>query len=307
MAGIYGGTPQHRFQSLFSPEFSVELTLGEPIALTELSPSELSLEPIRADALMLLQSDSLVLHVEFQTQPDPEIPFRMLDYRVRVYRRFPHKLMRQIVIYLQETGSELVQQTLFSLPDTHHRFEVIRLWEQPLEVFLSAPGLLPFAVLSQVTDRSEALRQVATQLEVIPDPRMQSNVTAAAGILAGLVLEKGMIEQILRRELMQESVIYQDILQEGLQKGRQEGLREGRQDGLQEGRQEGRQEGKKEGERSLILRLLTHKFGQIPLELRSQIEQLSLAQLEALGKALLDFSTPQELSRWLENNRADHE
>ena len=76
---------------------------------------------------------------------------------------------------------------------------------------------------------------------------------------------------------------------------------------LQEGRQEGRQEGKKEGERSLILRLLTHKFGQIPLELRSQIEQLSLAQLEALGKALLDFSTPQELSRWLENNRADHE
>ncbi|MCG8367151.1 MAG: DUF4351 domain-containing protein, partial [Pseudanabaenales cyanobacterium] len=179
--------------------------------------------------------------------------------------------------------------------DTHHRFEVIRLWEQPLEVFLSAPGLLPFAVLSQVTDRSEALRQVATQLETIPDRRMQSNVTAAAGILAGLILEKGMIEQILRKEIMQESVIYQDILQEGLQKGRQEGLREGR------------QEGKKEGERSLILRLLTHKFGEIPPELRSQIEQLSLAQLEALGKALLDFSTPQELSRWLENNRADHE
>ena len=278
----------------FAADFASWL-LGEPIALTEVSPSELSLEPIRADALMLLQSDALVLHVEFQTQPDPEIPFRMLDYRVRVYRRFPHKSMRQIVIYLQETGSELVQQTVFSLPDTHHRFEVIRLWEQPLEVFLSAPGLLPFAVLSQVTDRSEALRQVATQLEVIPDRRMQSNVTAAAGILAGLVLEKGMIEQILRKEIMQESVIYQDILQEGLQKGRQEGLREGR------------QEGKKEGERSLILRLLTHKFGEIPPELRSQIEQLSLAQLEALGKALLDFSTPQELSRWLENNRADHE
>ena len=290
----------------FAADFASWL-LGEPIALTEVSPSELSLEPIRADALMLLQSDALVLHVEFQTQPDPEIPFRMLDYRVRVYRRFPHKSMRQIVIYLQETGSELVQQTVFSLPDTHHRFEVIRLWEQPLEVFLSAPGLLPFAVLSQVTDRSEALRQVATQLETIPDRRMQSNVTAAAGILAGLVLEKGMIEQILRKEIMQESVIYQDILQEGLQKGRQEGLREGRQEGLREGRQEGRQEGKKEGERSLILRLLTHKFGEIPPELRSQIEQLSLAQLEALGKALLDFSTPQELSRWLENNRVDHE
>ena len=53
---------------------------------------------------------------------------------------------------------------------------------------------------------------MATQLEDISDRRMKSNVTAAAAILAGLVLEKGMIEQILRREIMQESVIYQDIL-----------------------------------------------------------------------------------------------
>ena len=135
--------------------------------------------------------------------------------------------MRQVVIYLQQTGSELVQQTSFILPTTRHEFEVIRLWEQPLEVFLSIPGLLPFAALSRVTDRPEALRQVATQLEAIPDRRMQSNVTAAAAILAGLVLEKGMIEQILRRELRQESMIYQDILQEGLQKGRQEGKEEG--------------------------------------------------------------------------------
>ena len=36
--------------------------LGEPISLTELSPSELSLEPIRADALILLESTEVVLH-----------------------------------------------------------------------------------------------------------------------------------------------------------------------------------------------------------------------------------------------------
>ncbi|MDJ0707406.1 MAG: Rpn family recombination-promoting nuclease/putative transposase [Leptolyngbyaceae cyanobacterium MO_188.B28] len=261
----------------FSTDFASWL-LGEPIALTELSPSELSLEPIRADALILMQSDSLLLHVEFQTQPDPEIPFRMLDYRVRGYRRFPRKAMRQVVIYLKQTGSELVRQTTFTLPSTRHEFEVIRLWEQPLEVFLNTPGLLPFAVLSRVADRSEALRQAAIQLEAIPDRRMQSNVTAAAAILAGLVLERGMIQQILRREIMQESVIYQDILQEGRQEGRQE-----------------------EG-RSFVLRLLTRKFGEVPPDLGAQIERLSLAQLEELGEALLDFSTLQELSGWLDNN-----
>ena len=47
----------------FSADFATWL-LGESIALTQLSPSELSLEPIRADVLILLQSDEIVLHID---------------------------------------------------------------------------------------------------------------------------------------------------------------------------------------------------------------------------------------------------
>lgn len=137
----------------FSTDFATWL-LGEPIALTELSPNELSLEPIRADALILLQSSEVVLHLEFQTQPDADMPFRMIDYRLRVYRRFPDKRMRQVVIYLKETSSERVQQNTFAIPGTRHEFEVIRLWEQPTEVLLQYAGLLPLAVLGATDDRS---------------------------------------------------------------------------------------------------------------------------------------------------------
>ena len=91
----------------FSEDYAAWL-LGKPVTLTSLSPKELSLEPIRADALILEQSDDLVLHLEFQTEVDKTIGFRMLDYRVRVYRRFPHKTMHQVVIYLKKTGSPLV-------------------------------------------------------------------------------------------------------------------------------------------------------------------------------------------------------
>jgi predicted transposase/invertase (TIGR01784 family) len=90
----------------FSEDFATWL-IGEPIILTQLSPSELSLEPIRADALILLQSQDVVLHCEFQTDPDPTLPFRMADYRLRVYRRFPRKRMVQVVLYLRQTTSEL--------------------------------------------------------------------------------------------------------------------------------------------------------------------------------------------------------
>ena len=63
------------------PEDYATWLLGSPIKLTELSPTELSLEPIRADSLILEQSEDLVLHLEFQTRADENIGFRMLDYR----------------------------------------------------------------------------------------------------------------------------------------------------------------------------------------------------------------------------------
>ncbi|VXD20124.1 conserved hypothetical protein [Planktothrix serta PCC 8927] len=237
--------------------------LGSPIQLTQLSPTELSLEPIRADSLILLQSDELVLHTEFQTQPDAMMPFRMLDYRVRVYRRFPQKVMRQVVIYLQRTNSPLVQQNTFRLEKTSHEFEVIRLWEQPTEEFLRVPGLLPFAVLSQTNDPAQVLTQVSQVVEQIADRRVQSNLIAASSILAGLVLETNVIQRIIRSDIMQESTMYQEILRRGKEQGRAEGFTEGRAEALRQ------------------VAILLLQMG-MSLEQISQTTELTVEQIQAL-------------------------
>lgn len=78
---------------------------------------------------------------------------------------------------------------------------------------------------------------------------------------------------------MRESVIFQDILREG--------------------REEGLEEGKKAEGRSLILRLLTRKVGELPSDAIAQIETLSLEQIENLGEALLDFQEMADLEAWL--------
>lgn len=203
-------------------EFPTEIAtwlLGEPVPLAELSPKELSLEPIRTDSLILRQSTSLVLHAEFQTKPESDIPFRMADYRLRVYRRYPGKTMQQVVIYLRESASPLVYQNSFTLEKTQHQFEVIRLWEQPTELFLQSPGLLPFAVLTAGENKADVLREVSAKIEAIGEGRQQSNIAAASSILAGLVLEKDLIQRVLRQEIMRESVIYQEIKLEGKQEG----------------------------------------------------------------------------------------
>ncbi len=198
----------------FSTDFASWL-LGEPVALTEIQPSELSLDPIRADALILLESDESVLHIEFQTLPKNTLPFHILDYRVRMYRKYPTKPMRQVVIYLKQTGSELVYQTSFTMERTCHDFDVIRLWEQPASLFLQYPGLIPFAVLGQSVNAEETLRQAAQKVDQIADPTAQANVMAASGILAGLKLEDEIVYRILRRDIMQESTVYRAIRREG--------------------------------------------------------------------------------------------
>ncbi|NJL57258.1 hypothetical protein HC928_20540 [bacterium] len=95
-----------------------------------------------------------------------------------------------------------------SFPTPRHQFEVIRLWEQPTEIFLNAPGLLPFAALSQTDNPAEVLQQVAREIEAIGDRRTQNNIAAIAGILGGLVLEQELIGSILRRDVMRESSFY---------------------------------------------------------------------------------------------------
>ena len=120
---------------------------------------------------------------------------------------------------------------------------------------------------------------MAAKANAIAEKRVQSNVAASAGILAGLILEKGFINQVLRKEIMQQSVIYQEILQEGEQKGRQEGA-------LGEAQ-------------SLILRLLTRRIGTISPNIETQIFALSVPQLEELGEALLDFSSSTDFEEWL--------
>ncbi len=213
----------------FSADFASWL-LGESITLTKLETSELSVEPIRADSVIFLESAGIILHLEFQTEPNKNIPFRMADYRLRLYRKFPEKEVHQVVIYLSPSRSPLVNETTFSLKELKHNFNVIRLWEQPTAIFQQYQGLLPFATLTKTNNPEETLRQVARQIDNIADRQLQSNVAASTAIISAIALDKEIIQRLLRSEIMKESPIYQDILLEGLA----EGLAKGKAEGLAE-------------------------------------------------------------------------
>lgn len=65
-------------------------------------------------------------------------------------------------------------------------------------------------------------------------------------------------------------------------------------------KEEGREEGREAEARSLVLRQLTRRVGELPQQVRERIETLNLEQLENLGEALLDFTIMADLEAWLE-------
>lgn len=86
--------------------------------------------------------------------------------------------------------------------------------------------------------------------------------------------------------MLEESVVYQDILQ----KGRRRGL------------QEGRQEGAEEEARKVATRLLELRFGKLSRSVQRQVERLVVEQLEALCEAQINFQTKDDLNRWLKQH-----
>ncbi|MDD1449493.1 DUF4351 domain-containing protein, partial [Dolichospermum sp. ST_sed8] len=100
-----------------------------------------------------------------------------------------------------------------------------------------------------------------------------------------------------RQEGRQEGI--QEGRQEGRQEGIQEGIQKGRQEGIQAGRQEGIQKGRQNEAKTLLLRLLSKRFGKLTDRQTFLISSLDVEELEELGEAFLDFTSLDDLDNWL--------
>ena len=244
--------------------------------------TELSIEPIRADFVTFLQTENRILHIEFQTNPQskPPIPFRELDYSVRLIRTYQVPVT-QVVIFLQETDDPIVFTEEYVNETTRHRYRVIRMWEEEPELFLHNLALLPLAPLTRTNSPQGLLSQIANNVAKIADRETKQDIAAYTEILAGLRFEKDFIRQLLSEDIMQESVIYQDILQKGERIGEQR------------------------GEVKFCLRLLNQRFGELDSLIVEKVKGLPVEQLENLGAALFNISEVADLVTWL--NQQDHQ
>lgn len=243
--------------------------LGENYPIVKVLKTELSPEPIRADYLTFLQTQERILHIEFEVDGDgtPPVPLRMLDYWVRLHRRYNIPIS-QTVILLKETAASRKLKDTFRQENTRHRYQIIRMWEQDPKALLENPALLPLASLCYTADPEQLLAQVAQELTKIETSAERGQIAACTEILAGLRFDKNLIREFLREDIMRESVIYQDILQQGVQRGIQQGL----------------QQGQKQSLKTSIVEALEIRFGVVSAEISQRLNQLTNEQLQGLHR-----------------------
>ena len=254
------------------------VTQQPDVTTLEILGSEFQWVSRENDVLMKVQSpihgEFLILN-ELQLRYTDKMPLRMSAYAALARERYGLPVYPVLVNILPPSSrvviSERFESDFLGLQSCQD-FHVINLWEVDAETVFeqSLDTLLPFVPILKNGGNQQTVRRALVQLQQNEE---LVELESLLGFFASFVLDTDLVRQIMRWDMtvLRESPWYQEIQQEGRQ----------------------------EGEQSLILRQLTRRIGEVAPEMRLQVQALSLAQLEALGEALLDFSEPADLDEWL--------
>lgn len=262
------------------------VTQQPDVTTLEILGSEFQWVSRENDVLMKVQSsrhgEFLILN-ELQLRYTDKMPLRMSAYAALARERYGLPVYPVLVNILPPSSRVVVSNRFesdFLGLQSRQDFHVINLWEVDAETVFeqSLDTLLPFVPILKNGGNQQTVRRALVQLQQNEE---LVELESLLGFFASFVLDTELVRQIMRWDMtvLRESPWYQEIQQEGRQEGEKSGA-------LKEGQ-------------SLILRLLTRRIGEVAPEMRLQVQALSLAQLEALGEALLDFSEPADLDEWL--------
>ena len=126
-------------------------------------------------------------------------------------------------------------------------------------------------VVTSLAEQQQLIRRALNELRA--DEQLKE-MEMTLVFFASFVMQTTLIKQIMRWDMvvLQQSPWYQQILSEGREEGRQSVMRQ-------------------------LLRVLTHHFGEVPEQMKQQLNLLSAQQLETLTDAAFSVSGLDELQQ----------
>lgn len=293
-----------------SPQAFVEWILREMDIETEgiESVTQLNTEfqgyNLDADALLLVtmaDKEEALIHIEFQSTQDDEMPDRLLEYCRRARKKYGPKPIISSVIYLRDVGKVPEPPYCWGLKNGRKLMAFdylsIKLYEEETQSLfdLKQPAILPLTLLT----KGGASRTIVTEVfnELLENGL--GDLLPAANLLANLVFHENQANlNWLEREYRKMTVNFKDLAAYRwmTDDARKEGLEQGLERGLEQGLEQGREEG---------LRLAVASMIQISFPDLASLAQKRLrliehaAPLEKLVANVYRARTSEEIKRYL--------
>jgi predicted transposase YdaD len=250
--------------------------LAGPAEVREFLNVEFSVVEERVADLVLLLSDGSILHLDFQSHNDPEMPYREGIYGLMIGKRYRRRRVRQIVIYMG--AARIRMKDALDLGGIQVAYQLVDIRQFDAAALLASgnPGDFALALLAHGGVRK--MREILRKANELPEPQRRRVFTQMA-ILSGL---RGASEQLTME--MNSMGVYVEIESNAF-------LRNIRNSALAEGRNEGRVE----GGASIVRRLLQSKFGPLPVWARQRLENATAEQAEQWSDRVLTARTLTEV------------
>jgi predicted transposase/invertase (TIGR01784 family) len=253
-----------------------------------------------------LDGEQVGMHIEFQRYRDKGMARRVAEYNILISCKFDMPVV-SFVIYLKKDGSVIESPLLRRLHSGRQLsridFVVVKLWEVPSQELrdMGLLGLLPLLPLTKEGATQQVVEEVITGLSAAKGEGSQPQLFPIAFTLSSLAFDRPEDKEwLIRRfrmleDMLQETVIYQYILQQGVAKGEQQGLEQGLEKGLQQGLQQELQD-----LRELLLSSIRSKFPDlIPLVTKPISRVASAEVLMDLTLKVIASQTPEEFYKIL--------
>ncbi|WPM32579.1 Rpn family recombination-promoting nuclease/putative transposase [Hydrogenobacter sp. T-2] len=279
-----------------------------PAPIKELLPTNFPSTELRVDFLARLEDES-VLHIEFQSFNDPNMPFRMLRYYLAIWERYPNSPIKQLLVYVG--NRKLRMKSKLRLRNLTFSYEMLDIRQIDCNVLLESPDPMDrlLACLCRVEDEAYLIEKLIKTMEGMNEEERKAYLLKALtltelrpNLRIRFTEEVRHMPIVVRPEdvrlpkrKLRKDILYRLGLEEGkqigLEEGRHIGLEEGKQIGLQEGKQIGLEEGLLKSAQEMLIAIIEGKLGYVPEEIANRIREIKDVEfLRSLAKKLASTS-----------------
>jgi Domain of unknown function (DUF4351)/Putative transposase, YhgA-like len=284
------------FLELFLPEIAAtidpnSITFLQQEYFADLVEGEEKIIDLLVEVKRAEQDTTFIIHLEAQATSRARFNRRMFHYFARLDQNHLKDIYPIVIFSFDEPYRPEENKYVVEFPNLkvlEFRFHAIQLNRLNWQDFLNQPNPVAAALMSKMKiakkDRpkvkAECLRMLLA-LQLNP---------------AKTRLISKFVDTYLRLDTREEKAFQTEI--DKLGTGQKEAIMET----LTSWEERGMEKGMEKERKSLILEQLTEQVGTLPEVVEAQVNALNMEQLKSLARALLRFSTLQDLTDWLAAN-----